>query len=59
MKFETKFALKERVKIPELERRGKIKSIFVDDSGISYSVRYFDKAEAKSVYFDEDELEKI
>lgn len=59
MKIEPKFDINEKVKIPELEVKGKISGIFVDSGGMTYRVRYFDKAERREVYFTDDEIEKI
>jgi len=52
-----RFNLKEKVRIVELNRTGIIKSIFISESGTQYQVRYFDNAEAKTIYFYEEELE--
>ena len=53
---ELKFQINEKVKINELERTGRIISIWITKSGIQYEVRYFDKCEARNVYFYEDEI---
>ena len=57
MNISTKFNIKDNVYIVELERKGKILAIHINEEGISYKVRYFDNASAKEVYFFADELE--
>lgn len=52
------FRLRDKVKIPELEKTGRIVAIFITEKGVRYEVRYFDNAAAKEVYFYEDELIK-
>jgi len=54
-----KFAIHDKVKITELGCIGRIVGINITDECVKYYVRYFDKAEAKTVYFYVDELEKI
>ena len=53
------FNLDAKVKIIPIECEGRIISIWITVHGIKYEVRYFDKAEAKSVYFYSDELKAI
>lgn len=53
---EFKFNLQDKVRIIELERVGRVVSIWITERGAQYQVRYFDSAEAKTVYFYEDEL---
>ena len=53
------FQIKDRVYIYELSRKGVVKAIFIDGEGIQYKVRYFDNAEAKTVYFYGDELKNV
>ena len=48
-----------RVRVKELDRRGVVIAVLLDRYGTRYDVRYFDKAEAREVYFFEDELEPI
>jgi hypothetical protein len=50
------FELGDQVSIKELNRKGKILSIWINKTGTLYEVRYFDNAEAKTVYFYADEL---
>jgi len=50
------FDLRDRVRITELEREGTVVSIWITECGVQYQVRYFDNAEARTVYFFEDEL---
>ena len=57
MKIETKFDIHDRVRIAELERTGRVISLWIIPKGIEYQVRYFDNGEARTVYFFEDELE--
>ena len=55
-----KFNLGDKVKITCLENmKGRVISIWVEDSGTKYQVRYFWECTAKEVYFYEDELELV
>jgi len=56
MMLELKFSIGDRVQIAEVERPGRVLGVWLTKTGMQYEVRYFDKAEAKSVYFYEDEL---
>ncbi len=56
MKINTKFDIHQPVKIIELGRKGRIRCISVDSDGLQYKIRYFDNAEAKDVWFYEDEI---
>lgn len=58
MKINTKFNIKDKVKITELKREGKITSIYISETGIQYNVRFFEGADVKTVYFYEDELKE-
>jgi hypothetical protein len=51
-----KFKIGQHVVILPIERRGKVNGIFMGKHGIEYRIRYFDNAEGKDLYFDEDEL---
>lgn len=51
-----KYKLGDTVMITELSLSGRVKRIQIEESGIIYEVRYFWNAEAKSVWFYEDEL---
>jgi hypothetical protein len=51
--------LKDRVRIPELETKGRVIALFISDVGTQYQVRYFDHGDVKTVYFFDDELELI
>jgi len=59
MKIETVYNINDCVSIVELERKGRIVSIFITATGMQYSVRYFWNGEANTVYFYEEEIEKI
>lgn len=59
MKIEIKFDINDKVKITPLNCKGIIQSIWITEKGIKYEVRYFDKAEAKNIYFYAEELERI
>ena len=52
------FEIGQKVTIVELERTGLVISIWINKAGVQYEVRYFDKAEAKTVYFYPSELKK-
>ena len=54
-----KYWLEQIVTITELKCKGRIKSIWITETGIQYQVRYFDKAEARIVYFYEDEIKEL
>jgi len=54
-----KFKLHDKVRIIELERPGRIISIWETDKGTRYEVRYFYDGVAKEVYFYSDELEEM
>lgn len=53
------FELDAKVKIIPLAVCGRIISIWITSKNIKYEVRYFDKAEAREVYFFPDELERV
>lgn len=57
MELKTKFNIGDRVRIKELTRNGLIRAIHVTNGDLQYLVRYFDNAEAKEVYFLENEIE--
>jgi hypothetical protein len=52
------FNLHQKVKILELNLIGRVRAIYIESDGITYSVRYFKDGDAKSAYFYADELEK-
>ena len=55
-----RYALKDRVRIKELEMMiGTVRQCLLVYTGIQYEVRYFDKGDAKTVWFYEDELEAV
>lgn len=51
------FNIGDKVQIPELETYGRVVSIWVQQCGIQYEVRYFLNGEAKNVFFFENEIE--
>jgi hypothetical protein len=57
MKFD--FNISDKVKIKELNVVGRVKAIYIDSEGLSYSVRYFHNFDLKTVYFLSDELEMV
>ncbi len=57
MKFD--FKIHDKVKIKELNLTGRIKAIYIDSDGISYSIRFFKDGDPKTTYFYSDELEKM
>jgi len=59
MKYNFEFNLSDKVKIIPLECEGRIISVWITECGIKYEVRYFDKAEAQTVYFYADELKAM
>jgi len=52
------FAIDETVSIEAVKITGIVIAILVNRMGVYYDVRYFDKAEAREVYFMEKELKK-
>jgi len=54
-----KFQLKDKVKIIDLDWKGIIISILINDLGVKYNVRYFYNGDAKEIYFFEEELQKV
>jgi len=59
MIYETSFNLRDNVEIISLKISGVIKSIWINNRGIEYQVRYFSDNEAKTVYFFKEELKLI
>jgi len=57
--MKVEFSIKDRVKIIPLESIGRVLAVYISETGIQYSVRYFYNGEAKTVYFFRDELEAI
>lgn len=57
MNIDCKFNLKERVRIPELNREGVVTALMIYDAGLSVRVRYFDHGKAESTWFYPDELQ--
>ncbi len=51
------YSRNDKVWISEIEKEGRVVSLWVGDSGIQYNVRFFDKGSPSTVYFYEDELE--
>lgn len=58
MTIEFKYRIAQQIKIKELKIIGIVLALFVADTGIQYSVRYFWNGEAKTVYFFDFELEE-
>ena len=50
------FLVGDLVRIHELNKNGVVTSILITNGKICYDVRYFDNAEARNVYFYEDEI---
>jgi len=57
--YEIEFGVGNKVEIIELARKGRVVSIWICKHGTQYQVRYFDNAEAKTVYFYSDELAPV
>lgn len=57
--MELRFNFKDKVKIIPLATLGRVIAIWMGERGVQYQVRYFDNAEAKTVYFYDDELESL
>lgn len=56
MILETKFDLKQLVKINEINKNGRIVAIYISETGNQFSVRYFIEGVAHTNYFYEEEL---
>lgn len=54
-----KFKIMDIVTIKELKITGTIRQCLIVYTGIQYEVRYFDKGDAKTVWFYEDELTQL
>jgi hypothetical protein len=52
-----KFKPLDRVHVIPLERTGTVIGVYIGVQHTEYQVRYFDNAEAKTVYFYESELQ--
>ncbi len=52
------YEINDKVCIKELERPGRVVSVWVTCTGVKYEVRYFQEGNAKTVYFFGDELEE-
>lgn len=48
----------DKVKIPELNRDGRVVGIYIGKQATEYQVRYFDNGDAKTTYFLPEELER-
>lgn len=57
MKNEIKIG--DKVIIPDLERCGRVLSIWETQKGVKYEVRYFQNGDAKEVFFFDDEIKPI
>lgn len=51
-----KFKLHDQVVVHELRIQGRVIGLYFCEDGKQYRVRYFDRAEARTVYFFEDEI---
>lgn len=56
MKIITKYSINDKVYILPLKITGRVQSIFVTNSGITFNTRYFDGLKPCDCYFTEDEL---
>lgn len=60
MNFNTKFEMKQKVMIPDLEKKGKITGFWVgEDLVVQYHLRFFDNGHVVVLNCDEDELKEI
>lgn len=53
------YQLKQRVKIPEINREGIVTAIMLETSGVMYHIRYFDNGKPETVWFYNHELLRI
>ncbi len=56
MKLNTKYSINDRVYIIPLKTWGRIISLFISNTGLSYNVRYFNNLKPDECYFIEEEL---
>ncbi len=56
MNIKFKFKLHDRIVIHELNVQGRVIGLYFCEDGKQYRVRYFDRAEARILYFFEDEI---
>ena len=56
MTLELDFNIKDRVEIEDLNTKGKVKSIWITETGVKYEIRYFMNGSVKEDYFYADEL---
>jgi hypothetical protein len=61
MKIKNKFIfnIKDKVKIKELDIKGRVCGIYLSEDEISYQIRYIYNGDPKTVYFYDDKLELI
>ena len=59
MILECKVNVGSRVKIPELEAKGRVVSIWYNSIGLQIEVKYFMDGKLNKEYFFEDEIEVI
>lgn len=53
------FNIGDKVKVKELNIKGKVSGIYIDAAEVSYKVRYFFESKPQEVYFCDYELEKV
>ena len=56
MNIEVKWTIKSRVYIRELKTVATVIAVYISETGIQYSCRYFDDRSALTAYFYESEL---
>lgn len=59
MKIETKFAIKDRVWINELRTPATVLAIYIAETGVQYSCRWFDSKSSNTAYFYESEVSSV
>jgi hypothetical protein len=57
MNIETLFDIRDKVKIKETKHDGRIISIWIVSTGVTYETRYFNSGKLEKEYFYEDEIE--
>ena len=55
--YKFSFNIRDKVKITDLDIKGRITAIFIDSNTIQYNIKYFYNGGAKTLYCEESELE--
>jgi hypothetical protein len=58
-KYDFVFNIGDRVKIKELNIKGKVMGIYISPSRVTYEIRYFYEGKPQDIYFEHSELEIV